>query len=639
MNIFQRILIQNLVFLLILVSCSAITICTVYENHLQQRQLDHVTQLNRLFEFDKSTPKQLVKNLKTSFDYQWLKVERLSGEVEHIYDANQQGFILSKMLAELLGSKIESQTYANQLADIRISFVLSSRTEYQLIDSLIYALALLFLALTFINAIISRSILSRIIAKSVHHIVRSFNRTQGNEPEKIPTHVLPGEFRELADQLNELRSQLKGQIDHWQQSAESYRHEATKDELTGLGNRLSFVEDLENLLSDEEEENFGVLVVTRASELQNINQNRGYETGDQYVCDVAQNIQRVANNYKNVRLYRINGSDFALLIPHVTIKEAHNFAQNLFGRFTELQQILETNSIGYSGIVPYQAGDSMGELLALADTGISIALTKQTNGWHIQNDKSILNSVSAKYGNQNWKSIIDEVIDKQHVKLYYQPIQPANKTAKVYSEILARFVNAQGDVLPTASFVAMAEKMDKIIDIDKLVVDATIKTIQNKNLNNQFFAINLTARSAHDEQFCVWLERRLLRDSMISAKLVFEVSEFGLQQNIQASQRFIGMLHRTGARLTVERFGVGFTSFKFFRDIKPDFIKVDGSYSRNIDEDKNNQYFLRVIVDLAHRLGISVLAESVETQEEKHALEHIFVDGTQGYFIGKPSEL
>ncbi|WP_016955720.1 EAL domain-containing protein [Catenovulum agarivorans] len=639
MNIFQRIIIQNLVFLLILTSSSAFTLCGVYQSYLQQKQLDHVAQLNRLFEFDKNTPKQLVKNLKTSFDYQWLKVERLSGEVEHMYEANQHDFILSEHLASLMGARIEAQTYANQLADIRISFILSSRAQYQLIDKLIYSLALVFLVLTLINTVISRSVLSRIIVRSVHHIVRSFNRTQGNEPEKISAHLLPNEFKELASKVNDLRSQLKGQIDHWQQSAESYRHEATQDELTGLGNRLSFVEDLENLLSDKQKENFGVLTITRASELQQLNQNRGYEAGDQYVCDVAQNIQRVANNYQNAQLYRINGSDFALLIPNITIREAQNFAQNLFGRFTELQQVLETNSIGYSGIVPYQAGDSMGELLALADTGISIALTKQANGWHIQNDKSILNSVSAKYGNQNWKSVIDEVIEKQQVKLYYQPIQPANKTAKVYSEILARFVNVHGDVLPTASFVAMAEKMDKIIEIDKLVVDATIKTVQNKNLNNQFFAINLTARSAHDEQFCVWLERRLLRDSMISAKLVFEISEFGLQQNIQASQRFITMLHRTGARLTVERFGVGFTSFKFFRDIKPDFIKVDGSYSRNINEDKNNQYFLRVIVDLAHRLGISVLAESVETQEEKYALEQIFVDGTQGYFIGKPSEL
>ena len=99
------------------------------------------------------------------------------------------------------------------------------------------------------------------------------------------------------------------------------------------------------------------------------------------------------------------------------------------------------------------------------------------------------------------------------------------------------------------------------------------------------------------------------------------------------------MVHRVGARVTVERFGVGLTSFKFFRDLKPDFIKMDSTYTRDIDEDKNNQYFLRTMVDLAHRLSITVLAESVESQEEKFTLEKLFIDGCQGFYIGKPKSL
>lgn len=66
---------------------------------------------------------------------------------------------------------------------------------------------------------------------------------------------------------------------------------------------------------------------------------------------------------------------------------------------------------------------------------------------------------------------------------------------------------------------------------------------------------------------------------------------------------------------------------------------MDGSYTRQIDEDKNNQYFLRLMIDLAHRIGVSVLAESVETQEEKHMLESLFIDGCQGYYIGKPQPI
>jgi len=130
-----------------------------------------------------------------------------------------------------------------------------------------------------------------------------------------------------------------------------------------------------------------------------------------------------------------------------------------------------------------------------------------------------------------------------------------------------------------------------------------------------------------------------LREPSIAARLIFEITEYGLQQNIKSSKRFIDMVHRAGAKVTVERFGVGLTSFKFFKDLKPDFIKMDSTYTRDIDEDKNNQYFLRLMIDLAHRLSISVLAESVEGQEEKFALEKLFIDGCQGFYIGKPLPL
>ena len=185
----------------------------------------------------------------------------------------------------------------------------------------------------------------------------------------------------------------------------------------------------------------------------------------------------------------------------------------------------------------------------------------------------------------------------------------------------------------------MAEKLDQITAIDKLIIETTLRNIVDKNMLGQSFGINISPRSISDEHFIIWLERRLLRDPKVSTHLVFEISEYGLQQNIKTSKRLIDMLHRVGSRVTVERFGIGLTSFKFFRDLTPDYIKMDSSYTRDIDDDKNNQYFLRLMVDLAHRLSINVLAESVESQEEKHTLEKLFIDGCQGFYIGKPHPL
>jgi EAL domain-containing protein (putative c-di-GMP-specific phosphodiesterase class I) len=276
-------------------------------------------------------------------------------------------------------------------------------------------------------------------------------------------------------------------------------------------------------------------------------------------------------------------------------------------------------------------------MLALADTAISIAQTKKTNGWHSQKEVDINDNASASYGNQNWRHVIDDVIANKRVTLMHQTIQPCGNT-RTYAEVLTRFKTAQEQILPTASFLAMAEKLDKIAEVDRMIIETTLELIKSQKLSDKYYGVNITPKTIQDQQFMLWLERCLQQDQQLTARLVFEVSEFGLQQNVKISKRFIDLVHRAGARVTVERFGVGLTSFKFFRDLKPDFIKMDGTYTRGIDEDKNNQYFMRLMVDLAHRIGVGVFAEGVETQGEKAELERLYIDGVQGYFIGKPEQ-
>jgi RNase E specificity factor CsrD len=162
------------------------------------------------------------------------------------------------------------------------------------------------------------------------------------------------------------------------------------------------------------------------------------------------------------------------------------------------------------------------------------------------------------------------VIENQRITLLLQPIHPTGRNSKVYGEILARFLNSNNEILPTASFIAMAEKLDKIVAIDWLIIDTSINEIINKNMFEHSFGINISARSISDDHFIIWLERKLLREPKVATRLVFEITEYGLQQNIKTSKRLIDMLQRVGSRITVERFGVGLTSFKFFRDLTPD---------------------------------------------------------------------
>jgi len=411
------------------------------------------------------------------------------------------------------------------------------------------------------------------------------------------------------------------------------------DHLTKLDNRGRFVQFYENQIVQDSPVKFGVLIITRCSELQTINQIQGFNEGDAYIAQVSDIMKIAVSTYPNGQLFKLNSSDFACVLPNTELLEAEKFTDDLTLRFNNYQQKSELDSIAYSGLVYFDKSKPLGELLALADTGVSVAQTQNPNAWYSQKDTDILQNNSAHYGNQNWLQEINYVLENQAITLQLQPIQPSGKNNKVYSEILARFSNSNGELLPTTSFIAMAERLDKIVTVDKLIIDTAIKEINNKNLLEHSFGINISARSISDEYFKVWLERKLLREPQIASRLVFEISEHGLQQNINTSKDLVNMLHRVGSRVTVERFGIGLTSFKFFKDLTPDYIKMDSSYTRDIDMDKNNQYFLRLMVDLAHRLSINVLAESVESQEEKQTLEKLFIDGCQGYYIGKPNPL
>jgi diguanylate cyclase (GGDEF)-like protein len=519
---------------------------------------------------------------------------------------------------------------------LQIQYQLNFSELINLITQLFIGIVILTLAFALISAKLNYKLqasIFSIISKQIAHEL-----AQINDPDFITKLDNKGKMLDipaLKNGIAEIKSMMVSQL----KNTANLEIKAHVDSLTGVENRNRFVQFFENTIVKDSPVNFGVLLITRCTELQTINKVEGYTSGDKYIVNVADIIKSAIATKPTYKVFRLNSSDFATIIPNEKLKSAEELASELTLQFNQYQQKNDLDSVAFTGLVSFDKSKPLGELLALADTGVSVAQTQKTNAWYAQTDTTILAGNSKNLGSQNWRDEIENVIDNRSVKLLLQPIQPSGRNSRVYGEILARFINSNGDMLPTATFFAMAEKLDKIVEVDRLIIDTAIEEITSKNMLESSYGINISPRSINDEHFIIWLERKLLRESFAAPRLVFEVSEFGLQQNIKTAKRVVDMLHRVGSRVTVERFGVGLTSFKFFRDLTPDFIKMDSSYTRDIDDDKNNQYFLRLMVDLAHRLSINVLAESVESQEEKHTLEKLFIDGCQGYYVGKPSPL
>lgn len=621
---YTQLLARNALFgLVIFLGVSIATIFTL-ESHLTKQQQLHADSLSVVGShlLQTSDVKTLALLLRKSNDYSSLVIKKISGETLYNYQKNVKTLPFEILTPALSTIKINQE--------IVIQFSLSTIAISRLVIALIATYFSFTLILIFFSALVSKRQYRTFFLAINKHIENQLPLQQSSQTKNVNIHI---------PELEQAISTIKSLLNENEKKSTELATEAYIDSLTKLANRNRFIQYFHSQVSNGKGVDFGVLLISRCSELQAINKVSGYKEGDNYISKVADIIKNEIIRYKGAQVFRLNSSDFATLIPNVTLQEAEKYAQALTTKFNDFQQSANIDSVAYTGLAYFTSEKPLGELLALIDTAISVAQTKNLNAWYAQNDTSILNNSSASYGNQNWRQEIESVIENKRINLCIQPIQTSKKTGKMYGEIYARFLNQSKDVLPTASFIAMAEKLDKVVHIDRLIIEMLIDEIFNKNLQGQNFGININARSIHDEHFLIWLERRLLRDQSIAGNLVFEVTEIGLQQNIKTSRRFIDMIHRVGARVTVERFGVGLTSFKFFKDLKPDFIKLDSSYTRDIDEDKNNQYFIRVMVDLAHRLSVSVLAECVETLEEKHTLEQLFIDGCQGYLIGKPEPI
>ncbi len=635
MTTFYKILIKNIIIGLVISGVFIAYSTSYFNDQLEQIEQQHKTVLSSLLDqYQGDDLNAIGKKLRIAYAYDKLNITNFNRDVISDYQNNSP---IKNLFAFAIDSDKTTTVKNNQLG-LYINYQLNHDELFSLFNAIITFILATMLVLILGGSFVTSAIttrgnkkLSSQISKQIASEISSSieNKTQKSGIE------LPEEFNEVNTTLSELKTFISNKM------AKNQKLEQTAffDHLTGLENRSGFVDFFDQYSQAQKQKGFGSLIITRCSELSTINQVHGYQEGDRYIKQVAKLLSEQFKSIDGAHVFRLNGSDFATVLPNITLQSAEQLGKELTGLFNEYQHLIGYDSIAFSGIVKVDFSKPLGEILALADTSISIAQTRLKNSCFIQSDDFIDSMPTAKLGHQNWSNEIDFVIENRSVDLLTQMIAPSARNNKIYQEVLSRFNNAEGSTLPTAAFFAMAEKLDKIILIDRLVIERVIHDIQNKNLISQSFGINLSTRSIHDEHFMVWLERLLLKHNEIAKRLIFEISEYGIEQNMKGSILFINMIHRVGAKICVEHFGVGITSFKFFKELSPDFIKMDGSYTRNIQDDKNNQYFLRLMIDLAHRIGTKVIAESVESQEEKYTFDEIFIDGCQGYYLGKPEPL
>ncbi|WP_438404511.1 EAL domain-containing protein [Aeromonas hydrophila] len=451
---------------------------------------------------------------------------------------------------------------------------------------------------------------------------------QLRDPTCLTTPEAQAALQQLLAHFNEAERDAHRQISE-------LHNQATQDELTQLQNRHAFRRDMTELLQRDQDTQTATLVLIRATELGKLNAQRGFQSGDAYIKDIANIITRVVSRFPGHQVYRISGADFAVLVQPVA-----NIPPPLLGRdlkiaFDHYQQQHELESAAYSGLTRLSSGQKIEAILARADLALARAQTETVNGWAIQQD----DSASDLQGQHHWRDVLTEVLAQERLSFTYQPIQPLHRSMLAYNEIYTRFSSADGTVLPTDTLFAMAQRLDMVMRLEQMLVTHIMRQYRAFGANQSRWGINLSSNLLQNSAFLIWLDRQLLNDPNTSANLVFELDEEHLERNLTGAKRVFELLRRNGSRSAICNFGKGIGSFNLFRELKPDYIKLDPALITGLEQDLTNQQFVRMIVDVSHRMGCQVIAEGVEQLGQKQLLQGMYVDGLQGYLIAKPQQL
>jgi len=465
---------------------------------------------------------------------------------------------------------------------------------------------------------------------------------------QISSNEQKASFQNRLNEQNEQNKSLQKRLDDQKESFQSRLNEqkenitgltqqANTDNLTGVNNRSAFRKTLSEILSAPSGQKHAILSIVRASELLAINSQQGFLQGDLYLNNITSMILKVTSPYENISVYRISGSDFALIAPAMNVSEAKQVAEDLKTQFDQYQALHNLDSIAYNGISSFMSGQLPEQVLARTDLALAKAQTEGVNSWVFQQSND--NDNSNQFGQQQWRLVVENIIAQKSIILLRQPVLTLSPNMKGYEEIFTRFVSDDDRVIPADTVFAMAQRVDMIIKLEQLIIEKVISQCRSKTELSCRWGINISNAAIQNSSFIVWLERLLSREPKIASSLTFEMQEELLDANLVSSKRVFDMLKRAGTRSAISHFGKGIGSFGLFKTLKPDFVKIDSSLINNIEHDSENQQFVRMIIDVAHRMDCLVIAEGVEHIAQQEILETMQVDGIQGYLIARPSEL
>jgi len=426
--------------------------------------------------------------------------------------------------------------------------------------------------------------------------------------------------------------------------ARQMSYQATHDALTGLVNRREFERRLEEAIdSGQRGDGQHVLCYLDLDRFKLVNDTSGHLAGDSMLREVAKLLRDAVRDSDTVA--RLGGDEFGMLLIGCPLEKARQIADDVCRSVGDYRFVWKDRifNIGVSiGLVEIsRESGSLEELMAAADTACYVAKKQGSGRVAVYSARD--EALARHSGEIQWLQRLQGALKENRFQLYHQIIVPTHGTdGGPAMEVLIRLRDENGQELPPAEFMRAAERYRLMGLVDRWVVQTTLAALGRGALvlqPDRSVAINISGQTLGDVQFLEFVVECLDSTGVSPAQICFEITESAVVANLEHARRFIGVLHGMGCQFALDDFGSGVGSFSNLKNLPLDYLKIDGSFIRNLARDTVNQAMVAAMIKLARTLNFKVIAEQVEDTAAVEAVRRMGVDYLQGYAIGRPQPL
>jgi diguanylate cyclase (GGDEF)-like protein/PAS domain S-box-containing protein len=417
------------------------------------------------------------------------------------------------------------------------------------------------------------------------------------------------------------------------------RRRIDMDPLSGVLNRASFLRTLESACASEQEEDRQFAVVfLDLDDFKEINDRFGHLAGDALLCSVAERLVTCVRPTDAVG--RFGGDEFAVLLRSVPHEE------DALGALRRIQEVIsaplavdgvETRVTASMGLAMGCSFPSAYELLLSADRAMYNAKRMGPGSFEIidgmtaQHDRAVA----------SLESELRQAVAAGQMAVHYQPLVSLRDGKLKGIEALVRWNHPQRGMLGPQAFLPVAEQTASVVEIDRWVMEEVYRQVGEWKESYPSAAelqvsVNVSARTAMSRDFANRVVRAASDSGLEPGSLVIEITETTLMEANDATVAALAGLREAGFRVALDDFGTGYASLPYLRQFTFDLLKIERSFVSRLVEDPSERAIVRSIIGLAHALGLKVVAEGVETIDQRDRLRRLGCDFGQGYLFGRP---